>query len=266
MQTSFVSFKHSTLHYITIGTGEKILICLHGFAENAESFLPLAKHLTNKYTIVLLDMPLHGRTIWKDGLLFTIAELSEIISKIPVIESRRFSVLGYSMGGRIALQLYQAMPQKIEKLILMAPDGIIINPWYRLATQTKAGNTLFYWLMKKPGGFFAATAALNKISLINTGVNKYVHQHLKTSDMRNKLYTIWTTMRKMKPDIQAIKKFIITCKTPVVLIYGRYDKVIRYTTGEKFRVGIEDWCHLHILNCGHRLLHEKNIEEIAEIL
>ncbi|MCC6290219.1 MAG: alpha/beta hydrolase [Chitinophagaceae bacterium] len=263
MQSAFVPFKDSAIHYITIGAGEKILVCLHGFAENAESFFPLAEHLTNKYTIVLPDMPLHGKTTWKQDLLFTIDDLAEIINKIPVIENKNFAVLGYSMGGRIALQLYQCMPKRIEKLILIAPDGIIINPWYGLATQTKAGNALFYRVMKKPGVFFAATTALKKLSLINTGVYKYVHQHLKTNDMRSRLYNIWTTMRKMKPDIQTIKKLIITCKTPVLLVYGRYDKVIRYTTGEKFRTGIEALCALHILNCGHRLLHEKNVEEIA---
>lgn len=263
MQSSFVSFRNSNIHYTTTGTGEKILICLHGFAESAESFIPLAEHLTNKYTIVMPDMPLHGKTIWKETLVFTAADLAEMINAIPEVGNKNFSVLGYSMGGRLALQLYQAIPQKIEKLILIAPDGIIINSWYRLATQTSAGNTLFYWLMKNPGGFFVVTTALKKLSLINTGVYKYVHQHLKTSDMRARLYNIWTTMRKMKPDILAIKKLIIACKTPVVLIYGRYDKVIRYTTGEKFRTGIETLCTLHILNCGHRILHEKNIEEIA---
>lgn len=263
MQSSFVSFRNSNIHYITTGTGERILICLHGFAESAESFIPLAEHLTNKYTIVMLDMPLHGKTVWKEALLFTVDELAEIINTIPGVKGRSFSVVGYSMGGRLALQLYQAIPQKIEKLILIAPDGIIINPWYRLATQTRAGNTLFYWVMKKPGGFFAVTTILKKLSLINTGVYKYVHQHLKTNDMRERLYNIWTTMRKMKPDIRVIKKLIISCNTPVILIYGRYDKVIRYTTGEKFRAGIGRLCTLHILNCGHRVLHEKNVEEIA---
>ncbi|MFT3749325.1 MAG: alpha/beta hydrolase [Agriterribacter sp.] len=266
MQSSFVSFRNSNIHYTTTGTGEKILICLHGFAESAESFISLAEHLTNKYTIVMPDMPLHGKTVWKEALAFTADELAQIISAIPEVESRSFSVLGYSMGGRLALQLYQAIPHKIEKLILMAPDGIIINPWYRLATQTSAGNRLFYWAMKKPGGFFATTIALKKLSLINTGVYKYVHQHLKTSDMRKRLYNIWTTMRKMKPDIQAVKKLIITCKTPVILMYGRYDKVIRFTTGEKFMTGIEAFCTLKILDCGHRLLHEKNVAAIAAVL
>lgn len=266
MQGSFISFKNSSVHYITQGHGKEVLVCLHGFAENAESFFSLAKYLISKYTVILIDMPLHGKTVWKDGMTFTAAELSDLLCRIPAIGTNNFSLLGYSMGGRIALQLYQYSPQKINKLILVAPDGIIINFWYWLATQTKTGNKLFYGVMKKPGIFFRVTEMLKKISLINTGVHKYVHQSLKTEDMRSRLYNIWTMMRKMRPDIPLVKTLIEKYKTPVILMYGRYDKVIRYTTGEKFRTGIEAYCALKIMDCGHRLLHEKNAAAIAAAL
>ena len=263
MQTAFVSYKNSHIHYLLFGKGEKTLLCLHGFAESAQSFASLAEYIGGQYTVVLMDMPLHGATKWNEDLTFTIDALAEITGKIPAIGNKPFSLMGYSMGGRIALQLYQHMPERISKLILIAPDGIIINFWYGLATQTKVGNRLFYHVMKKPGIFFGVTQMLNKISLINTGVYKYVHQSLKTADMRSRLYNIWTIMRKMKPDIPLIKKLIITHKIPVVLMYGRYDKVIRYTTGEKFRSGIETRCKLQVLDCGHRMLHEKNTAAIA---
>lgn len=263
MQGSFISFNKSLIHYVVYGHGEQVLLCLHGFAESTESFSPLLKYLTTKYTVVLVDMPLHGETIWKDELTFTVNDLAEIIRNIPAIGIKNFSLLGYSMGGRIALQLYQFMPQKITKLILVAPDGIIINVWYRLATQIKIGNKIFNSVMRKPDMFFSITQILKKTSLINAGVYKYVHQHLKTEEMRSRLYNIWTVMRKMKPDIPVIKRQIVEHKTPVLLIYGRYDKVIRFTTGEQFCVGMEDFCTLRILESGHRLLHEKSAAAIA---
>lgn len=263
MQASYLPFKNSLIHYAVLGEGAEVLLCLHGFAESAESFSALVKHLTNKYTVVLIDMPLHGKTEWNEDLTLTVNDLVEIVQQVPVIGANNFAMLGYSMGGRIALQLYQVMPQRINKLILIAPDGMIINFWYKLATQTKAGNRLFYGVMKKPHIFFMMTSFLQKLSLMNRGVYKYVEQHLKTADMRNRLYTIWTTMRKMKPDMDAVRELIVTYKTPVKLIYGRYDKVIRFTTGEKFINGMEPFCTLKILDCGHRLLHEKNVAEIA---
>ena len=263
MQSHSVFYKNSCIHYHTLGQCDEILLCIHGFAENADSFFSLAQRLINKYTLVLIDMPLHGKSIWKEDLLFTVDEFAEIINKIPVIANKKFSAMGYSMGGRIALTLYQYMPQRIKQLVLAAPDGIIINFWYGLATQTSVGNKIFHAVMKNPGGFFFITKMLKNLSLINVGVYKYVDQYLKTATMRDRLYNIWTMMRKMKPDIPLVKKLVAENKTTVILIYGRYDKVIRYTTGEKFCIGIEEYCTLHILDCGHRVLHEKNAAAIA---
>ena len=266
MADHFVAYKNSTLHYCRWGTGEKLLFCLHGFGESAESFRVLESFLGRKYTVVALDLPLHGNTNWQDSFLFTVEDLVAVIDQIPVMHKRSFSLMGYSMGGRAALQLYQYSPHRIEKLILIAPDGIKINIWYRFATQNKPGNMIFKYVMGNPGFFFWITRMLRKGGMINAGVYKYVHIHLQNAEVRTQLYNIWTTMRRIKPDIPQIKSLIRTHETRLVLIYGRFDRVIRYTTGEQFRSGIENFCDLHILDAGHRLLTEKNTAVIAALL
>jgi pimeloyl-ACP methyl ester carboxylesterase len=73
-------------------------------------------------------------------------------------------------------------------------------------------------------------------------------------------------MRKIRPMVKNIKALIQKNKTPFLLIYGRYDRVIRHTTGSSFKKGMEDLCTLHILPCGHRILNEKNTAAIAALL
>ena len=75
---------------------------------------------------------------------------------------RHLRVLGFSLGGRIALSLYQAQPENVEKLILLAPDGLIVNFWYWFSTQTWIGNNIFSFSMKYPGWFFAFLKMVNK--------------------------------------------------------------------------------------------------------
>lgn len=266
MLSFFIPYKSSQIHCLQWGTGEKILLCFHGFGETADSFIPIARQVENKYTIIAVDLPLHGKTVWKEGMTFTIENLVAIIDAIPVMHKRSFLVMGYSMGGRIALHLYQLIPQRIRQLILLAPDGLKINFWYRLATQTIWGNRLFKYFMKKPGIFFRVTKALKSTGMINIGVYNYVHQYLNQEDKRMQLYTIWTTMRKLKPRVKMIQSLIPKNNTPVLLIYGRYDRIIRHTTGSHFKKGIEDYCTVHILPCGHRILHEKNTAAIAALL
>jgi pimeloyl-ACP methyl ester carboxylesterase len=266
MYSSFISYKNSSIHYTTCGQGQKLLLCFHGFGETAESFAVFEKLLAQSYTIIAIDLPFHGQTSWNEQLLFTVEDLLAIIDSIPFMNKRNFSIMGFSMGGRVCLQLYQHVAERIEKLILIAPDGLKVNVWYRVATQTGWGNQLLKSAMKKPFGFFAFTRLLKKASLVNMGVYNYIHIHLKNENMRMRLYTIWTTMRKMKPSIPVIQSLIQQYHTPVVLIYGEHDKVIRFTTGEKFKKKIEPFCSLHILPTGHRLLHEKNSAAIAALI
>ncbi len=266
MLSFFISYKQSQIHCIQWGKGEKILLCFHGFGETSGSFMPLARQIENRYTLIAVDLPLHGKTVWNEGPVCTTADMINIINSIPVLHQQPFSLAGYSMGGRVALSVYEHIPQRIAQLVLLAPDGLKMNFWYRLATQTVWGNRLFKYFMEKPGIFFTITKMLKSTGMINMGVYNYVHQYLNQEDKRMQLYIIWTTMRKLKPGVKSIKALIPENNTPVLLIYGRYDRIIQHTTGRHFKKGMEAYCILHILPCGHRILHEKNITAIAALL
>ena len=58
-----------------MGTGNKLLLCFHGYGEDAYSFSFLEKHLGETYSLIVIDFPFHGKTVWKDGLLFTANDL-----------------------------------------------------------------------------------------------------------------------------------------------------------------------------------------------
>lgn len=242
------------------------MLCFHGFGEQADTFAPLARQLQDDYTIIAIDMPLHGQTRWNEGLLCTAEDIVGILDEIPALRGQKFLLAGFSMGGRVALSIYEQIPERVQKLILIAPDGIKINFWYWLATQTVMGNRLFKYLMKKPGPFFVTAHVLKRLGMINSGIYHYVTQYLRQRDMRNRLYTIWTTLRKIKPSIPVVQSTIRKYRTPAILIYGRYDRIIRYTTGLKFKKRTGEPCALHLLNCGHRVLQEKNATAIAALI
>lgn len=266
MLSFFIAYKQSSIHCLRWGTGKDILVCLHGFGETAGSFAPLARQIEDKYTLIAVDMPLHGKTTWNEGMRCVAEDMIGMLDQVPELAGKRFSIAGYSMGGRVALSVYEQIPQRIQQLILLAPDGLKMNFWYWLATQTFYGNRLFRYFMKQPAIFLSGTRLLKKSGLINMGVYNYIHQYLNVDENRKQLYTIWTTFRKCKPRVRIIRKQIKTNSSPVLLVYGKYDKIIRYSTGKQFRKGLESYCTLHILPCGHRVLQHKNIPGIAALL
>jgi pimeloyl-ACP methyl ester carboxylesterase len=241
----------------------------------------LEKYAGDQYTFFAIDLPFHGHTEWNDGLVFTIDDLSEIIRLLipkamtddrgPVTGQRatnnsHLSLLGFSLGGRVALSLYEMMPSQIEKLVLLAPDGLKVNFWYWLSTQTWIGNKLFVSTMKHPGWFFFLLKILNKLKLVNASVFKFVNHYIGDQEARNVLYQRWTVLKKIRPDLKQIKSLIVKNSTPVRLIYGKHDRIILPIRGEKFIKGIEKHCTLSVIHSGHQVLHEKHVREILPAL
>jgi pimeloyl-ACP methyl ester carboxylesterase len=267
MQTAFIPYRLSRLHYCWFGTGQKILLCLHGYGESKETFHFLEKHIPADYTVFAIDLPFHGKTEWCEGLRFTTADLLKIIETLQVkhdLEASKITLLGFSMGGRVALQLLQSMPNKIERIVLLAPDGLKVNFWYWLSTQTYIGNRLFGFTMKYPGWFFWLLQTGDRLKLINPSVLKFTRFYIDDATVRRLLYERWTCMRAIKPDLAFIKKLIRVHQLPVRLLYGKYDRIIRHERGEKFRKGIESFCTLHIIQTGHQVLQEKQVNHIIQ--
>lgn len=273
MELQHITYRNSTIGYYRFGSGSQVAICLHGFGENAAMFGFLANYAGNQHTFYSIDLPFHGKTDWKDGLNFTSTDLQQIVEEIlqknnHTLQTKNYklSLLGFSLGGRMALSLYQAMPDKIQKLILLAPDGLKMNFWYWLATQTWVGNKFFAFTMKKPGWFFGFLKLLNKLKLVNASIFKFVNYYIGDDEVRRLLYARWTTLRKLRPDLRRIKNQIREKKTPVRLVYGKHDRIILSSVGERFRKGIEEHCAITIINSGHQVLHEKHIQEILPAL
>lgn len=267
MQERFILYKSSRIQYFIFGSGPKLFYCFHGYGENADSFLFLEKHVGNDYTFIALNLPFHGNTSWNDGLDFTPQDLMGILKE--VVAGKNFQavgLMGYSMGGRVCLQLLELMPEKISSAILIAPDGLRKNYWYFFATQTYIGNRLFKYAIKHTGWLFAVMKMLNKARLLNTSIYKIARYYLDDENEKQLLYNRWTSMRKFKPVISSIKTLISENKMQVKLLFGKYDKIIPADNGKLLQQGLEIYVTLNIAEAGHQLLREKHGELIKSLL
>lgn len=109
------------------GTGRKVL-ALHGWLDNAASFIPLAQHLPS-LDLVLLDLPGHGRSAHlPEGATYTTpAAITHVLAVADALQWDRFTLLGHSMGAGIA-SLTAAVSDRVERLVAIEALGGLRGP------------------------------------------------------------------------------------------------------------------------------------------
>lgn len=100
------------------------LLCLHGWLDNAASFLPLAPHLSG-FDWVALDLPGHGASDHRaPGCDYAFADwLHDVLDALDALRWEQADLLGHSMGGAIASFVAAAEPARVRRLALVEALG-----------------------------------------------------------------------------------------------------------------------------------------------
>jgi pimeloyl-ACP methyl ester carboxylesterase len=257
MVNKYIEFKEKKFHYYTAGTGADAIIAIHGYGETGAHFYHLAQHIPEGFKMIAIDLPWHGKTGWNDRNQFFQEDLFQVINKLILEENcanGKVVLLGYSLGGRIALSLFEKYPQFFRSMILIAPDGFRKNFWYWFATKTWFGRMLFTYTLKYPAWLQATVKLFSSLGLITTGLKKFIKFHIDERSARDALHIRWMGLRAFQPNLSNIKSFIKKYEVKVEIIYGKNDRIISYKAGQRFARGLEEFCTVHILEGGHRLL------------
>ena len=253
------------LHCYVAGSGNKVLLAFHGYGLDATTFFPLIEHLADSYTIVSVDIPHHGLSDWdttKFDKELLVLFIQTIIKKYNVT---KVSLAGYSLGGRICLTITELLPDAIDKLVLIAPDGLKKNPFYGFATANSIGKILFNTVIKNPTGFIRLADLFHKLKIIDASRHKFVTQYLRTQESRDFLCNVWNTLSEIVPNLENVKKVIRDYKIPVIIFMGRFDRIIPPANANKIKK-YSDNVQIHILPKGHRVLDNTNANIIAQSL
>ena len=100
------------------------LLCLHGWLDNAASFLPLAPHLAG-FDLVALDLPGHGASAHRaPGYDYAFVDwVHDALDAMDALGWDRADWLGHSMGGAIAASVAAAAPARVRRLALVEALG-----------------------------------------------------------------------------------------------------------------------------------------------
>jgi pimeloyl-ACP methyl ester carboxylesterase len=108
-----------TLYYETLGSGRP-LVLLHGGLGAIEMFGPNLPALAKGRQVIAVDLQGHGRTADIDRPLSVELMADDIAALIKYLGIERADLMGYSLGGGVALQTAIRHPERVGKLVVVS--------------------------------------------------------------------------------------------------------------------------------------------------
>jgi len=241
--------------------GGRRVLALHGWLDNAASFLPLAAEL-HGLDLVMIDLPGHGHSAaLPAGSEYTmIGAIGNVLAVADALGWDRFTLLGHSMGAGIASLVAAAMPSRIEALVVIEALGGLGEKVENTATRLREGVEAAHALPGKPLRVFPnleapvrARMMANQLSepcarlLVERGVRAVPGGYSWGSDQR---LTLPTAVRMTEPQIDVLVA-AIECATLVIFaspaqVY--FPEPLRTRRTQLLRNG-----QLHVLEGTHHL-------------
>lgn len=113
------------LHVRDDGPGDApAVVMLHGLGGSLHSWEPWALALASEFRVIRFDFPGSGLSPPDPtGDYSTARDLEVLAALLDALNVRQVSLIGHSMGGRIAWNFAAKNPERIQRLVLVAPDG-----------------------------------------------------------------------------------------------------------------------------------------------
>lgn len=162
-------------HYDIEGEGV-IVIFIHGWGVDKRIWRQQSKYFSDYYKVVTVDLPGHGKSGWENITLGEMADdLAHCLNELGIHQA---TVIGSSLGGLMALKLYEVAPTLVQRMIFVGsmpkfaqsegyPHGLdvgkmrklsgqvttdypsIVNVFFRsLFTKEERQSRRFKWLQK----------------------------------------------------------------------------------------------------------------------
>ncbi len=259
--SQFVEAAGMRLHVRDTGPRDApALLLLHGFGGSLHTWDALAARLDGEYRVIRLDLPGFGLTGPDPGRDYSDARshavLMALMDRLGVTQA---AVAGHSMGGRIAWTLAALHPERVERLVLMAPDGFA-SPGFAYGTAPKVPPLLRLLPYVMPTVLLrgSLTPAYANQAMVTDALVRRYRDMLLAPGVRDAILD--RTAQSVLVDPVPLLRRITA---PVLLLWGREDRMIPVQNADDYMAALPDVRLVTFPGVGH-VLHEEAADKTAE--
>ncbi len=237
------------LNYRDIGSGEPVIF-IHGWAADSSVWDPVLEELSKNIRMILVDLRGCGESPFiecEDFIESSVLDVAVLAKKLGL---NRFSVLGWSLGGMIAMKLAARLSDKVDRSILVSTTPKFVKDGtFDTAIEKTAYQNMLRILKRSPEKtleYFRSILFSEKEKITK---NLESLQKLASNTRPQMLSTLVSSLESLgRADFRSVLPMI---KQKTLIIHGNMDKICFFGAGEYLSKHIKNSKFMAIDNAGH---------------
>lgn len=260
--------KYKFNYYLNVNKNKPLILLLHGFMGNINEFDEAIKILTEDFSYLILDLPGHGKTqvLGSDEYYKIQPTAQAIIHLLDELKIDKCYLIGYSMGGRLALYLTVHFPERFIKVVLESASPGLATEAERLERVRRDAQIA----RKLSRSIIQTDFAAFLSNWYNQPIFGYIKNHPEYDRMiecrlQNNPYELDKSLRFMGTGCQPILwEKLQENKIPLLLLVGEYDK--KFISINTKMAQLCEFSQLKIIsNAGHNIHFENTLAFVENI-
>ena len=255
-------------HYCFSGNSDKPLILfLHGFMGNSREFDEAISLLTDDFNCLNIDLPGHGKTqILGDDDCYTMAKTADaLINLLDELKVKDCFLVGYSMGGRLALYLTLHFPRRFHKVILESASPGLSTEEERLERVKRDGQIARKLSRSVENDFINFLDNWYKVQIFGNIKKHPGFDRMIENRLQNNPLELAKSLRLMGTGVQpSLWEKLQNNQVPLLLLVGEKDR--KFIDINRRMTEVNRLCELKIIeNAAHNIHLENTLVFVENI-
>jgi len=259
-----VRLSGGSIAYTVAGRGPALLL-VHGLGGTRLTWRHMIEDLARTHTVIAPDLPGHGESDPPAGDYSLGAHACALRDLMLSLGHRRFSLVGHSLGGGVALQTAYQFPERIDRLALISSGGLGPEVSVALRAATLPGaDAVVSALSRLPRGVLSRALAVapSVVSGADSAQIADVLSGLRDTKQRTAFIRTARSVINWKGQaVSAQRQTGLLHGVPVLLVWGSGDTTIPPAHHRAFAARVPDAVTVAIPGAGH-YPHETNSAEV----
>lgn len=238
------------------------IIMLHGFGSSLETWEPWSRALSDDFRVIRLDLPGAGLSSPDPTNVYTDARTIElIVGLMDRLGVGKATLVGNSIGGRIAWTMAARRPDRVERLVLISPDGFA-SPGFDYGKAPKVGAAVDLMQRALPRVLVRMNLApsYGDPSRLTPAVVDRYWELLLAPGVRGALLE-----RMRQTVLEDPRPLLSRIEIPVLVMWGRKDRLIPFANSADYLDSLPDSRLVAFDDLGHVPQEERPEESLPPL-